>query len=65
MTDEKFIYDFLDNGYKVTIGSSDYLFVKQNLENFKEYLERWKKECHNIEECKEEIETNINKGELK
>jgi hypothetical protein len=28
MTDEKFIYDFLDNGYKVTIGSTDYLFVE-------------------------------------
>ena len=28
MTDEKFIYDFLDSGYKVTIGSSDYLFVE-------------------------------------
>jgi hypothetical protein len=28
MTDEKFIYDFLDNGYKVTIGSTDYDFVE-------------------------------------
>jgi len=53
-------FDDLLDEVDATVFSGDYLFVKHNLDNFKEYLERWKKECHNIEECIEEIKNRTN-----
>jgi hypothetical protein len=54
--------DLLDE-VDATVFSSDYLFIKHNLDNFKEHLERWQKECHSIEERMQEL-INMSKNQI-